>query len=164
MELIGTAASGQSQAGGGGGGGEGRGEEEEAVGRNIPRDKSDSRCKLFNIIYTNARSVCNKMNELRCVVSELKPDFILVNESWSNSSHSDSHFKIDGYSLVCRSDRSDTVEGVGGGLLLWSSVSLSISEINSPVFTNFNQCCSVDIPVWRFLYLASTDISASQPV
>ena len=57
------------------------------------------------------------MDELRCTVAEQKvlPDFILVNESWSNSSFSDVFFKIDGFNLVCRYDRSDTNQGIGGG-------------------------------------------------
>ena len=89
------------------------------------------------------------MDELRCTVAEQKvlPDFILVNESWSNSSFSDVFFKIDGFNLVCRYDRSDTNQGIGGGLLLWCSEKLSIAENKSPEFDNFNQCCSVKIPL-----------------
>lgn len=83
------------------------------------------------------------------MISEQKvlPDFILINESWSNSAYSDVFFKIDGFNLVCRYDRSDTNQGVGGGLLLWCRDKLSVAENKSPEFESFNQCCSVKVPL-----------------
>ena len=112
-------------------------------------DKRENRRKIFNILYTNALSVCNKMDELRCTVAEqnIPPDVILINESWSNSSHCDVFFKIDGYNLVCRCDRTDTNQGIGGGLLVWCKSDLSVAENKSLVFDNFNQCCSVNLPL-----------------
>jgi hypothetical protein len=38
------------------------------------------------ILYTNAQSIINKVNELSVVVADLEPDLILVTETWCNDS------------------------------------------------------------------------------
>ena len=35
-------------------------------------------------MYTNAQSIVNKIDELRSFAVDLKPDIILINESWTN--------------------------------------------------------------------------------
>ena len=68
---------------------------------------------VIRILYTNAQSIVNKLDELRTVVFEIKPEIIGINESWtnSNSDHSIPLLNIPGYSLICRKDRSDTTNG-----------------------------------------------------
>ena len=51
--------------------------------------RTENRRKCFNVLYSNAHSVCNKIDELRCYVSENAPDFILINEAWTNGSVTD---------------------------------------------------------------------------
>ncbi|XP_053869944.1 small integral membrane protein 24 isoform X2 [Malaclemys terrapin pileata] len=38
-------------------------------------------------LYTNARSLGNKMEELELLVQELKPDIVGITETWWNGSH-----------------------------------------------------------------------------
>ena len=71
----------------------------------------------------------------------------MINEAWTNDSVTDAFLKIDGYELVCRHDRKDTNEGIGGGLLVWSKNSLKVSENMEPSLENFNQCCSIKLPL-----------------
>ena len=87
------------------------------------------------------------MDELRCVVHLQKPDFICLTETWSNESHPDVFFKLEGYNLVCRRDRTDTKQGVGGGLLLWANETIKVSELKSVEIEQFNQGCGARIPL-----------------
>ncbi len=70
----------------------------------------------------------NKINELACVAAESKPDIILVTESWCHPGIADSYLSINGYQLQpeLRVDRSDTANGIGGGLLVYSRDGLDI--------------------------------------
>lgn len=99
------------------------------------------------MLYGNCRSVLNKIDELRAVVYDLKPHIICLNESWTNSQHSDALISISGYGIVCRYDRTDTENGIGGGLLIYAKHGICVSENMSPVYRNFNQCCAVKLPV-----------------
>ena len=57
------------------------------VNINVNRSTSDassnrntvSKLKCFSI---NARSIINKMQELKCYIYELDPDFVMITESW----------------------------------------------------------------------------------
>ena len=100
---------------------------------------------VFKVVYTNAHSICNKMDELRCLVLDQNPDFIFVNETWTNDNHSDAFLKLDGYNIICRHDRTDTTEGIGGGLIIWAKGNLIVTEIRSNCLDVFNQCCSVNL-------------------
>ena len=71
------------------------------------------------MLYSNAQSVINKIEELRAVVSIKRPDVIALTETWTNDDISDDYLNIDGYELMERKDRSDTDRGRGGGILIY---------------------------------------------
>ena len=75
----------------------------------------------LKILYTNAQSVQNKVNELCGVASDLEPDIILLTETWCNTNISNSQLKVPGYDMITelRQDRVDTQQGIGGGLLVY---------------------------------------------
>ena len=79
-------------------------------------------------MYTNAQSVLNKLNELSAYVADSKPDIILITETWCNGTINDADLTIPGYQLEpeLRRDRDDTVNGLGGGLLVYSRNGLKI--------------------------------------
>ena len=52
---------------------------------------------IFNVLYGNARSVINKLDELRATVFDLKPDFVFLTETLSNQQHLTSFLSIQGY-------------------------------------------------------------------
>jgi len=80
------------------------------------------------LLYLNSQSIVNKINELACVVSETKPDILLVTESWCHSGITSAYLTVPGYQLQpdLRVDRVDTVNGAGGGLLVYSPEGLDI--------------------------------------
>ena len=86
------------------------------------------------------------MNELRVQVLNLKPDLIAIVETWT---HPDIHEKsgflnIDGYFIVDQCDRTDTIKGRSGGILVYSRIP-NISSV--PVKNNFDQVLHVVISV-----------------
>ena len=94
-------------------------------------------------MYTNAQSVVNKINELRTVVLDLKPDLVFINEAWTHEDITKAYLSIDGYELISRKDRDDTSLGRGGGLLIYKANGLVASEI--PCSTEFNQVTAVSV-------------------
>ena len=91
-----------------------------------------TRSKSLETIYTNAQSIVNKIDELRSVACDLKPDVILINESWTHSDITKAYLTIDGYELVSREDRLDTSNGRGEGNtidLVLSSNDIAIASV-----------------------------------
>jgi hypothetical protein len=80
--------------------------------------------KALNILYLNAQSIVKKVGELRCVADMLKPDIILVTESWCIGNISDAYLSLDGNELIpdLRMDRENTAGGSGGGLLVYAKM------------------------------------------
>ena len=72
------------------------------------------------------------MNELNALAADLKPEVIAITETWTNSSICDSYINIPGYKLIVRKDRSDTLGGRGGGILLYIKSNIACHEINVP--------------------------------
>ena len=95
------------------------------------------------ILYTNARSINKKINELRIMTCDLKPDIIAITETWTNQSITNDYLKILNYSLVARSDRADTNEGRGGGILIYAKSNLNV--YHQPNDSDFNQLCEVQV-------------------
>ena len=102
--------------------------------------------RVLNILYTNARSIVKKLDELKATVYELQPDMILICESWTHSEITKAFLAIDGYSMEGRMDRKDTMNGKGGGLLAYfkDGMKATVDEINER--DAFNQCCLFRIP------------------
>ena len=75
---------------------------------------------IIKILFMNAQSVVNKMNLLQTHVCELIPDIVAVTESWTHQDITSEILKLHGYEIIGRRDRTDTVKGRGGGILLYS--------------------------------------------
>ena len=93
-------------------------------------------------------SILNKIDDLSAVLhASTLPDFIMITESWGNKDLNNAFFKIPGFELVIRKDRSDTKKGIGGGLLLYAKDSIvgNVSEFSIPEMDLFNQCCGVRV-------------------
>ena len=72
----------------------------------------------LKVLYSNVQSICNKIDELKCTVDEQDPDVIILTETWCNPNITQPFLEIPGYTLdpELRHDRSDTVNGIGGGI------------------------------------------------
>jgi len=94
------------------------------------------------ILYLNAQSVVRKVDELSGVASINKPDKILVTESWCHDEISDAYLGILGYELQpdLRTDREDTNQGRGGGLLVYTKSGVKVLKIDKN--NDIQQYCS----------------------
>ena len=97
------------------------------------------------IYYLNSQSILSKINELQCLAADKKPDLILVCESWCNEGVSNALLSVPGYQLhpELRKDRSDTANGIGGGLLVFGRKDLEILPCDQTVV--FNQYVSFKV-------------------
>ena len=82
--------------------------------------KSPAESSVVKVLYTNADSIMNKLDLLQAHVCELDPDFIAITESWTHHDITEEMLKINGYDIIARSDRTDTLKGRGGGILMYS--------------------------------------------
>ena len=96
----------------------------------------------LKILYTNIQSVNNKINELRAVISSERPDVVAITESWTNENIDDKCLKVEGYDMVVRKDRVDTVGGRGGGILIYVKGMYVWKEDNE---STFNQCAKLNV-------------------
>ena len=104
------------------------------------------------VYFFNAQSVIRKMEELKAIVAMEKPDIIAITETWANEAIGDAHLKIDGYEIIGREDRRDTMGGRGGGIIIHAVKNLHVWKIETS--GEFNQvaavtmrCGSVDIKI-----------------
>lgn len=81
-----------------------------------------------SLLLANARSLPAKMDELEVRVACLKPDLIVITESWLDSSLLDSVVYLDNYSII-RNDRNAN----GGGILCHISDFFIASLLKLPV-------------------------------
>ena len=86
---------------------------------------------IIKFLFTNAQSIVNKIDLLQAHVSELEPAIIAITESWTHEDITDGILKIKGYDLIGRRDRKDTLNGRGGGILLYSNLSnIYVNSVN----------------------------------
>jgi hypothetical protein len=92
-------------------------------------------------MYTNTQSLQGKLNELEAVLTDLKPDIVLLSETWCNTGTVDAFLNIDGYTFQTdlRLDRHDTANGIGGGLAVYTVNNLDIVACDRAI--DFNQYC-----------------------
>ena len=93
------------------------------------------------MLFTNAQSLPGKITELGAVASDIQPDIILLCESWCNSSISDANLGLVGYELQQElwSDKTDTANGIGGGLVVYSRTGVEVLSCDKNI--DFNQYC-----------------------
>jgi hypothetical protein len=79
-------------------------------------------------LFLNAQSIVRKIDELAYTVEDLKPDIVLITESWYNDEVTNGLLTVPGYNLLpdLRVDRQDTAAGVGGGLLVYAKPEVNI--------------------------------------
>ena len=94
--------------------------------------------KILKVIYLNARSLLNKINDLCILINDEDPDLILITETWCNDVITNAMLNIPGYSIEpdLRVDRTDTLNGIGGGLIVYARENLIIKPV--PVINEFN--------------------------
>ena len=127
---------------------EGDKEKDERNDRRTQREPSQQTSKYidpFKIIYLNARSILNKLDDLTVLVFEEKPDLILITETWCNADINNAMLSVQGYNIEpeLRTDRQDTVNGIGGGLLVYVKSGIKIKPL--PEYNDFIQHCRFQV-------------------
>jgi hypothetical protein len=91
--------------------------------------------------------VVGKIDELCSVASEIKPDLILVTESWCNDQILDAFIAVPGFELVndLRKDRYDTDRGRGGGLLVYTRKDMKVCVLLSDGYEANLQYCKFKV-------------------
>ena len=69
----------------------------------------------IHVLLINARSVVNKIIQMRVLVYKYNPDIVLITESWCTVNITDSSLYVTGYDLF----RKDRYTSMGGGCLAY---------------------------------------------
>ena len=69
--------------------------------------------KGLHFIHLNARSMYNKMSEIKLITKESNPAVLSITETWLDDSHTDDSISIEGYNIV----RRDRVTHAGGVIM-----------------------------------------------
>ncbi|CAH8292204.1 unnamed protein product [Schistosoma rodhaini] len=77
----------------------------------------DKHSSFLTLMLINARSIQNKMTQLRALLLLHNPSLVLITESWLSSDITDTYLQIDTYELF----RCDRVTKKGGGCLIYAS-------------------------------------------
>ena len=120
---------------------QGRGGREGGASKNSDKGK-----ELYTILYTNARSVLNKIDQLRTTVVDRKPSFVMICESFAKHDISDAYLAIDGYQLVVRQDGRDTMEGKCRGLLIYVKEGINAAKIENEEFERVTEMAGITVP------------------
>ena len=85
----------------------------------------------MRVAYFNARSIRNKINELKAYVSTNNFDIIAISETWLDFDRRDyrGELEIEGYNLYNR----DRIGRRGGGVIIYCSDRIESMEINLPL-------------------------------
>ena len=94
-------------------------------------------CKHLNIFYLNARSLCNKIDELKILAEQHKPDIIGIVETWLTEKNYDSEISLRGYNFM-RKDRENKFKAKGGGIVIYYREELSVADITSDYNSNID--------------------------
>ena len=102
-------------------------------------EKTVNDTELYTVLYTNARSILNKIDQLKAIVFEKKASFIMICESFVRDDISDAHLSIDGYQLIVRQHGRDTVQGKCRGLLIYVRDGIQATQIIDKQFESVTE-------------------------
>ena len=96
-------------------------------------------------MYTNIRGLQGNLNDLSCTLSDTTMDIVILTETWCNEAISSAILQIPGYYIDdnLRKDRTDTMNGCGGGIIVYVRNGLTI--LSSDISSDFNQYCNFDV-------------------
>ena len=95
------------------------------------------------------------------MANELKPDLILVTETWAHQDINSAHLSIEGYEVQTdlRRDRVDTTQGRGGGIMVYAKTGIKPTVLDNT--TPFSQYCAFKLQdVTIYLLYRSPNASA----
>ena len=83
----------------------------------------------ITVMFGNAQSIVNKVDEVRTIMAMEKPDVMAFTETWTHEGIGKEFLEVDGYEMAVRADRNDTDKGRGGGILVYIKKNLNARHI-----------------------------------
>ena len=99
----------------------------------------------MRIIFCNARSVLSKIDQIKILLFDEKPHIFCITETWLNKDISSSILNVENYYIDddFRIDRTDTLHGRGGGLLIYARNDIVLKKVEN--CSSFNQFCQFQL-------------------
>ena len=97
--------------------------------------------KKLKCIFTNARSIMNKVDELHCIIEEEKPDLVSIVETWLTDNIFNAEIQIPGYQTT----RLDRKTGAHGGILLYTRDGINVQPRESQTLAEYDEALWCDI-------------------
>jgi hypothetical protein len=94
----------------------------------------------------NVRSLPNKLHQLETLLIKTTPDIVVLTETWTSEKHSNPSISISNYEIVSRSDRLNTKDGKGGGLVIYTKLEIATQIIDKKIK---NPICDIQIAIYR---------------
>ena len=86
-----------------------------------------------SLLLANTMSIAPKIDEVRCVILDVKPDLAFFTETWLRDTISENHLHIPGYHFTARNRTTDIHGGVG--LYIKNSIKFrSLDHLHDPDF------------------------------
>ena len=101
------------------------------------------RRKEISVMFANVQSIVNKIDEVKAIISVNKPDIMALTETWTHGGIGDDFLNVDGYELILRSDRNDTENGRGGGIIMYVNKEMNVRKIDENPLCN--QTASIEL-------------------
>ena len=102
--------------------------------------------KAYKLLYYNAYSILNKIDELKAECLITKPDIIQICESFCRTDIDDAALKLPGYQLINRRDGRDTAGGRARGLLVYAKEGIAAAALRLEGEDEVTECCAITIP------------------
>src|SRR2546425_9674615 len=77
------------------------------------------------------------MDELKILISEVKPDIVGIVETWLTEENFDSEIEIDDYNFI-RKDRKSDTKSIGGGIIIYFKRDLSVIDLTNDYNSNID--------------------------
>jgi hypothetical protein len=95
----------------------------------------------------NIRSLTNKLHHFETILTEISPDIVVLTETWISNKIMNESISVTNYEIVARTDRLNTTDGRGGGIVIYTKSDIAPEIVNltpPPTLKNY-QLCRVDI-------------------
>ena len=107
--------------------------------------------KHIKIMYTNADSLCSKLQELKDRIQDKNPDIICITETKLESNTTDEALGLEQYNIW----RKERKNRGGGGVMIMTKKELTTTEVELPT-TTYAEALAMEIKTKRGSLLVAT--------
>jgi hypothetical protein len=98
-------------------------------------------------LYMNVGSIMNKFHHFEILLTQIKPDIVIIAESWTCNKITNASICASNYEIVARTDRLNTRDGRGGGVVVYANCDIAseILDASPPENDKNYQLCQIKI-------------------